>query len=280
MSLDNSTSSPIIEISSRSPRAYHRIQEVWMYRELLGFLIWRDLKVRYKQTVLGGLWAILQPLTIMVLFTLFFGRLAKMPSDGKPYALFAYVALVPWLLFANSLQMSSQSLVANAGLWTKVYFPRLIVPLATAFSGVFDFFIATFLLVCALPFFGFFPTLSWLLIPFLFLLLISLCVGVSLWLSALNVFYRDVRFVVPFMVQAWLFATPVAYPSTLMNETWRCVYAINPMVSIVEGSRYVFLNTSALSFEMLFVSFLSTILITVSGMLYFNRMDRFFSDVV
>src|SRR5215831_17870607 len=205
-----------------------RIGELWVYRELLYFQIWRDIKVRYKQTALGAAWAIIQPFMTMLVFSLFFGRLGKMPSDGVPYPIFSYTGLLPWMLFANGLTLSSNSLVASGNLIRKIYFPRLVIPLASVLSGIVDFVLA-FVVLCGMMFwYGMVPSgnLLW-LIPFLLLALLT-CLGVSLWFAALNVLYRDVRYVVPFIVQFWMFATPIAYSSTLIKEPWqRQLYGLN-----------------------------------------------------
>ena len=221
-----------------------KLHELWEYRELLYFLVWRDIKVRYKQTALGATWAIIQPFFTMVVFSLFFGHLARMPSDGIPYPIFSFAALVPWCFFANGLSQSSNSLVGSSNLITKVYFPRLIVPLASAFSGVVDFLIAFAVLIAMMLYYGLLPTLNVLWLPLFVLLALVTSLGVGLWLSAFNVKYRDVRFVVPFITQFWLFVTPIAYPSSLLPEPWRTVYGLNPMVGVVEGFRWALLRTN------------------------------------
>lgn len=209
-----------------------RLRDIWEYRELLYFLTWRDIKVRYKQTALGALWAIIQPFFTMVVFSLFFGRLAKIPSDGVPYPLFAYAALVPWTFFANGLSQSSNSLVGSANLITKVYFPRLIIPVSSVISGLIDFAIAFTVFIGMAIYYGIYPTMSVILLPFLLLLGLITALGAGLWLSALNVKFRDVRYIIPFLTQFWLFATPIAYPSSLLSEPWRTIYGINPMVGV------------------------------------------------
>ncbi len=256
------------------------LRELWEYRELVYFLIWRDIKVRYKQTVLGAAWAIIQPVMTMLIFSLFFGRLAGMPSDGTPYPLFAFAALVPWTFFANAINQSSQSLVGGANLLKKVYFPRLAMPIAAVFSGLVDFCIAFVVLLSLMLAFGKLPTSNVLLLPGLLLLALATALGVGLWLAALNVYFRDVKYVVPFLVQFWMFATPIAYPSSLLPEPWRTLYGINPMVGVIEGFRWVLLNTDTAPGPMVALSSGVTICILLSGAFYFRRMERHFADVV
>jgi lipopolysaccharide transport system permease protein len=254
--------------------------ELWEYRELLYFLTWRDIKVRYKQTVLGAAWAIIQPFFTMVVFSLFFGRLAGIPSDGIPYPLFAYTALVPWSFFAGGLNNSANSLVGNANLLKKVYFPRLAIPLSTVLAGVIDFVLAFVVLLGMLLFYGMVPTLNIVWLPLLVLLALVTALGVGLWLSALNVQFRDVRYTIPFLTQFWLFATPIAYPSTLLAEPWRTLYGINPMVGVVEGFRWALLGTATAPGLMILVSALAALGLLVSGAYYFRRMEKSFADVV
>jgi lipopolysaccharide transport system permease protein len=254
--------------------------ELWEYRELLYFLTWRDIKVRYKQTVLGAAWAIIQPFFTMVVFSLFFGRLAGIPSDGIPYPLFAYTALVPWSFFAGGLNNSANSLVGNANLLKKVYFPRLAIPLSTVLAGVIDFVLAFVVLLGMLLFYGMVPTLNIVWLPLLVLLALVTALGVGLWLSALNVQFRDVRYTIPFLTQFWLFATPIAYPSTLLAEPWRTLYGLNPMVGVVEGFRWALLGTATAPGLMILVSALAALGLLVSGAYYFRRMEKSFADVV
>lgn len=256
------------------------LRELWRYRELLYFLVWRDVKVRYKQTALGAAWAILQPAATMLVFSLFFGRLAKVPSDGVPYPVFAFTALVPWTLFANGLALSTQSLVQGQNLLKKVYFPRLAIPLAAVLSGLVDFALAFAVLVGMLAFYGIAPGARALWIAPLLLLALATSLGAGLWLSALNVRYRDVGYVVPFLVQLWLFATPIAYPSSLLEEPWRTVYGINPMVGVVEGFRWALLGTGSAPGGALAVSSLAAAALLAGGAFYFRRLERTFADVV
>jgi lipopolysaccharide transport system permease protein len=256
------------------------VKKLWQYRELLYFLTWRDIKVRYKQTALGAAWAIIQPSMTMVVFSLFFGKLAKMPSDGIPYPLFAFSALVPWMFFSNGLTQSSNSLVQNAHMLKKIYFPRLIMPIATIASGVIDFLIAFAVLLLMMGYYGVVPTANVIWLPFLLLLEIATALGVGLWLSAMNVHFRDVRYVVPFLVQFWLFATPIAYPSSLLSEPWRVVYGLNPMVGVVEGFRWALVGTQTAPGPIILISTVVSVTVLVSGVFYFRRMERTFADTV
>ncbi|MDF0666265.1 MAG: ABC transporter permease [Nitrospira sp.] len=257
-----------------------QLKELWAYRELLYFLIWRDIKVRYKQTALGVAWAIIQPVFTMIVFSLFFGRLAKMPSDGIPYPLFSYAALVPWTFFSHGLTLASNSLVGSANLIKKVYFPRLSVPIAAVTSGLIDFSIAFMVLLGMMLYYGIVPTLNVIWLPFLILLTLMTSLGVSLWLSALNVQFRDVRYILPFLTQLWLFATPIAYPSSLLSEPWRTLYSINPMVGVVEGFRWALLEAKTAPGPMLIVSSLAALALLVGGAFYFRRLEKTFADVV
>jgi lipopolysaccharide transport system permease protein len=257
-----------------------KLGEVWAYRELLYFLVWRDLKVRYKQTVLGALWAIIQPFSTMVIFSLFFGKLAKMPSDGIPYPIFAYVALVPWSFFAGALSHSSNSLVGSANLIKKVYFPRLVIPVSTVLSGIVDFALAFTVLIAMMLYYGVGLSLKVLWLPLFLILAFVISLGVGLWLSSLNVKYRDIRYIVPFITQFWLFATPVAYPSSLLSEPWRTVYGLNPMVGVVEGFRWALLRTNSSPGAIVLVSALVALIILITGAFYFRRMEKTFADIV
>ncbi len=256
------------------------LKDIWEYRELLGIFVWRDLKVRYRQTVIGALWAIVQPFLTMVIFSVFFGRLAGVPSDGIPYPIFSYAALVPWTFFANSITQASNSLVNSADMIKKIYFPRLTMPIASVLAGLVDFLLAFIILVGMMLFYGFVPTINILWLPLFVLLSLITALGVSLWLSALNVQFRDVRYMIPFITQAWLFATPVAYSSSLLSEPWRTLYGINPMVGVVEGFRWALLGTDNAPGPMVFVSFAVAIGILISGALYFRRMEKTFADVI
>ena len=257
-----------------------KLGELWDYRELLLFLVWRDIKVRYKQTVLGAAWAVIQPFFTMVVFSVFFGRLAKMPSDGIPYPMFAFAALVPWSFFASGLSQSSDSLVGSANLIKKVYFPRLAIPIATVLAGVVDFVIAFGVLLILMMYFGVRPGIHVLWLPVLFLLAFVTALGVGLWLAALNLQFRDVKYTVPFLVQLWMFATPIAYPSSLLQEPWRSVYALNPMVGVVEGFRWALLGTKTAPGPMVLVSAAMALAMLAGGAYYFRRMEKNFADLV
>ena len=256
-----------------------RPRELWDYRELLFFLTWRDIKVRYKQTALGAAWAVLQPLATMAVFSVFFGHLAKMPSDGFPYPIWAYAGLLPWQLFSYALTESANSLVGSQTLITKVYFPRLVIPISAVLAGLVDFAIAFCILLVFFVYYGIAPTAAIVTLPFFLLLAIGTALGVGLWLSALNVNYRDVRYMIPFLTQFWLFVTPIAYPSSLVPERWRALYGLNPMAGVVEGFRWALLGTDPPG-QMLLVSTVVVACLLVGGLLYFRRMERTFADIV
>jgi lipopolysaccharide transport system permease protein len=272
--------SRVTVIEPANPWTRIGLAELWEYRELLFFLTWRDVKVRYKQTTFGVAWAVLQPFLTMVVFSLFLGRLGGIPSDGLPYPIFSFAALVPWTFFAHALTEASNSVVASQQLITKVYFPRLTIPIATVLSGVIDFAIAFAILIAMMLFYGIVPTVRivW-IVPLLLLAFIS-ALGVGLWLSALNVKYRDVRYALPFLTNLWLFATPIAYPSSLLGTSWRSLYALNPMVGVVEGFRWALLGSGTAPERMLAVSAVAAVAILVGGACYFRRMEMTFADIV
>jgi lipopolysaccharide transport system permease protein len=277
-----STKSPEIEIKIEPSAGWRSLNlgEIWPYRELLYFLTWRDIRVRYKQTILGAAWAILQPLVTMILFTIIFGVFARLPSQGIPYPLFTYTALLPWQLFSYALSQSSSSLVADKNLITKVYFPRLIIPVSSILSGVFDFAIAfplwlILMLIYRIPW-----TWRILTLPIFIFLALLTALAVGLWLSALNVKYRDVRYTLPFLTQFWMYATPIAYSATIVPEQWRWLYSLNPMTGVVEGFRWALLGTAnslGLSFV---ISIIATLIIFTGGIIYFKRMEDSFADLV
>ena len=256
------------------------LKDLWQYRELLFFLTWRDIKVRYKQTALGAAWAVIQPLFTMLVFTLFFGRLARVPSDGIPYPLFSYTALLPWQLFAYALTESSNSVVANERLITKVYFPRLFVPLASILAGLVDFVISFTLVIGMMVWYGVRPTWAVLTLPFFVIFTMATAFGVGLWLSALNVQYRDVRYTLTFIVQFWLIASPVAYSSTLVPARWRPFYGLNPMAGVIEGFRWALLGKTQAPGAMLWVSVAVVAIVLVGGLYYYRRMEKTFADLV
>lgn len=257
-----------------------RLKDIWEYRELLYFLVWRDVKVRYKQTALGAAWAIIQPFLTMVVFSIFFGRFAGIPSDKFPYPIFSYTALVPWSFFAHGLTNASNSLVNSSNLIKKVYFPRLVIPISAVLSGIIDFFIAFIVLIGMMFYFGIVPTMNIVWLPLFLLLSLVTSLGVSLWLSAMNVQFRDVRYTIPFITQFWLFATPVAYPSSLLSEPWRTIYGINPMVGVIEGFRWALLGIDTAPGPTIGISSLIALFLLLSGAFYFRRMERTFADVV
>jgi lipopolysaccharide transport system permease protein len=257
-----------------------KLRELWEFRELIYFFAWRDIKVRYKQTVMGVLWAIIQPFLTMVIFSLFFGRLANVPSEGVPYPVFSYTALVPWTFFANALNQASNSLVVNANMIKKIYFPRLALPIATVLAGVIDFVLSFVVLLGIMLYYGFTPTSNIVWLPLFLLQALVTSLGVSLWLAAMNVQFRDVRYTIPFLTQAWLFVTPIAYPSSLLPERWRTLYGLNPMAGVVEGFRWALLGTHTAPGKLIIVSALVALILFISGILYFRRMEQSFADVL
>lgn len=276
----NRVEAPEVLVAPPKSREALDLPQLWEYRELLYFLAWRDVKVRYKQTLLGATWAFIQPFMTMVVFSVFLGRLAGVPSEGVPYPIFAYAALVPWTFFSNGVTQSTNSLVSNANLLKKVYFPRAVIPFASILSSGVDFIPAFVVLLGMMLVYGIVPTANIIWLPLLFVLAFVTAVGVSLWLSATNVQFRDIRYVVPFLMQLWLFATPVAYPSSLVPEPWRMLYAMNPMVGVVEGFRWALLNTSPAPGPMVLVSSIAAVVLLVTGTLYFRRMEDTFADRV
>jgi lipopolysaccharide transport system permease protein len=264
---------------SRGPRSL-KLSELWAYRELLYFLTWRDVKVRYKQSVLGAGWAVLQPVTTMVLFTIVFGHVAKVSSQGIPYPVFSYSALVPWYLFAMSVQLSSLNLVSSSQLITKVYFPRIFLAASPAIAGLLDLGLAMLVLFVLMGYYGIAPSIGAVALPAFVLMAFATSVGVGAWLSALNVKYRDVRYIVPFLVQIWFFATPVVYSIASLSQTWRALYALNPMTGVVEGFRWAFAGAPAPDGTTLLVSSFSALVIVVLGSYYFGRAERYFADLI
>lgn len=271
---------PTLFITPQQGWAPLDLREIWAYRELLYFLTWRDVKVRYKQTALGAAWAVIQPLSTMAVFSVFFGKLAHVPSDGIPYPLFSFAALVPWTFFANGLTQSANSVVGSQHLVTKIYFPRLVIPTATVLSGLIDFGIALLILGGMLAYYRVALGARALFLVPLLGLAFAAALGVGLWLAALNVQYRDVRHVVPFLTQLWLYATPIAYPSSLLAEPWRALYGVNPMAGVVEGFRWSLLGTGPAPSRMLLVSCAATLTVLVTGAYYFRRLEDTFADVI
>ena len=276
----SASSEPVLVI--QPSRVWFRLDlaALWQYRELLYFLVWRDLKVRYKQTAIGATWAILQPLMTMVIFTVIFGHFAKIPSDGLPYPIFAYTALLPWTYFASALSRSSSSVVAEAHLISKVYFPRAVLPLAGTVSGIIDFAVAFPLLLGMMIWYGIMPAWGLLALPLFLLLALATALAVGLWCSALNVRYRDVGYTIPFLTQCWMYASPVAYPVSLVPENWRFFYSLNPMAGVVEGFRWALLGKQGPDFVVMAVSTVVVALLLVGGLVFFKHMERTFVDVV
>lgn len=256
------------------------LRELWLYRELIYFLTWRDLKVRYKQTVLGAGWAILQPVLSMIVFSIFFGSLLNVPSEGVPYPIFSYAALLPWGVFAKALNDTGRSLVSNRAMLTKIYFPRMVIPLASVFSSLADFLIAFIVMLGLMLYYRIAPTSNIWTLPLFLLLAVITALGVGLWLSAMNVLYRDIGYMIPYITQLWFYLTPIVYSSSEVPEEWRFFYALNPMVGVVEGFRWALLGTADAPDPMIAVSATISVVIFISGMFYFRRMERTFADMV
>jgi len=271
---------PIIRVKPSRGWVLPQIKDLLAYRELLYFLVWRNIKVRYKQTVLGALWAIIQPFFLIVVFSIFFGKLARMPSEGIPYPIFAYAALLPWSYFAQSLTSCSNSLIGSSHLITKIYFPRLIIPISSVVSGIVDFAISFSILLAMMFYYKIFPNLMILLLPLLILMAMATALGAGFWLSALNVQYRDIRYTISFLTQFWFFATPVVYPSSLVPERWQFLYGLNPMVGVIEGFRVALLGKGQIVGPMFMVSVIVIVFLLVTGMFYFRRMEKVFADVI
>jgi lipopolysaccharide transport system permease protein len=274
---------PVIHIAPPNRWWALPFRELWEYRELLYFFVWRELKVRYKQTVVGAAWAVLQPFLTMLIFSLFFGALAHIPSGGLPYPVFYYSALLPWMYFSASLQNATNKIVENQNVITKVYFPRLALPISAVISGLVDFAISFLLFVVIMIYYRIHPTRTILLFPVFLLLAVLTALGVGLWLSALNAIYRDVRYVVPFLVQFWMFASPVVYPSSLVMAKWpkwAWLYGLNPMVGVIEGFRWSLTGTGNPPGRMLLASFAVVLVVLVGGLMYFQKMETTIADVV
>jgi lipopolysaccharide transport system permease protein len=267
-------------IEPKSGWQWLNLREIFQYRELLFFLVWRDIKVKYKQTVLGGAWAILQPLITMLTLTVIFGNFAKIPSDGVPYPVFAFAALLPWTYFAQALTRSGNSLVGNAHLITKVYFPRLLIPIASAVTPAVDFVLSFLALAALLIWFGIRPTWSVVALPLFMLLAFMTAFSAGLWLSPINVRYRDVAHIIPFITQLWMYASPVVYPVSLVPSKWRLLYSLNPMAGVIEGFRWALLATDRPDFRVMAVSAAAVLMLLLGGILFFKRMERSFADIV
>jgi lipopolysaccharide transport system permease protein len=271
---------PTVHIAARRGWLALDIAELWAYRELLYFFVWRDIKVRYKQTVIGAAWAILQPVMTMLVFSLFFGRLAKIPSQGLPYPVFYYCALLPWMYFSTAMQGATNIVVDQQRIITKIYFPRVILPIAAVLSGLLDFAISFVVFLAIMMYYRIMPTAAIIWLPGFALLAILTALGVGLWLSALNALYRDVRYVLPFLVQFWMFASPVAYPSSLVPEKWRWLYGLNPMAGVIEGFRWALTGHGQPPGILLAASSAGVILLVFSGLIYYHAVEGTIADVV
>jgi homopolymeric O-antigen transport system permease protein len=271
---------PVLRIAPPRGWLEWNLDEVWQNRELLYFFVWRDIKVRYKQTAIGAAWAVLQPFLTMVVFSLFFGKLAHIPSEGLPYPVFYYSALLPWTYFAGAMQHSTNTIVENQRVITKVYFPRLVLPLSAVISGLVDFAVALLLFFGMMFYYRIVPTWHLMLLPVFLLLALLTALGVGLWLSALNAIYRDVKYVLPFLVQFWLFASPVAYPATMVPEKWRWAYGLNPMAGVIEGFRWSLSGQGAPPVRLLSASVGVLLLLLLGGLVYFQKMETTVADVV
>ena len=280
MRVESMVRQPTIVIQPRKVFLHLDLQAVWQSRELLYFLIWRDVKIRYKQTVLGTAWVIIQPLMIMVIFTVIFGQFARIPSDGLPYSIFTYTALLPWQYFSQAISRSSDSLVASAHLITKIYFPRLIIPISAVLAPLVDFAIAFVVLLGMMAWFGISPYWNALFLPLFLLLALITALAVSLFLSALNVKYRDVRYTVPFLIQVWMYASPVVYPVSIMPAQWRLLYSLNPLVGVIESFRWALLGKGSPDFSIMVVSGTVIVALLLGGIIYFKKMERTFADVI
>ncbi len=271
---------PVLRITPPSRWWELPLGELWDYRELLYFFVWRDIKVRYKQTAIGAAWAVLQPFLTMLVFSLFFGRLARIPSQGLPYPIFYYSALLPWMYFAGALQNATSTIVENQRLITKVYFPRLVLPFSSVLSGLVDFGISFLMFVAMMFYYAIRPGWALLMLPVFLLLSVLTALGVGLWLSALNAIYRDVRYIVPFLVQFWMFASPVAYPSSLVPAKWRWLYGLNPMAGVIEGFRWSLTGHGDPPGRLMLVSASVVVVVLLSGVAYFQKMETTVADVV
>jgi lipopolysaccharide transport system permease protein len=260
--------------------AYHDLQELWEFRELLYYLVWRSIKVRYKQTVLGASWAVLQPLLTMLVLSVFLGRFARMPSSGIPYPLFAYAGLVMWTFFTGGLSQATQSIVEQQAMITRVYFPRILLPVSGVIAATIDLLLSLPVLVVLMLFYGIAPSGAVWMLPVFFLLAAATALGIGLWLSALNVRYRDVRYAIPFLIQLWFLSTPVMYPASVLPDRWKVLYGINPMAGVVEGFRWGLLGGTEPPGRLLFASITMILFALLAGFLYFRRMEATFADVV
>jgi homopolymeric O-antigen transport system permease protein len=279
-SLNASPEFPVVRIAAHRGWLALNIKELWAYRELLYFFVWREIKVRYKQTAIGAAWAVLQPVLAMLVFSLFFGVLAKIPSQGLPYPVFYYCALLPWLYFSTSMQAATNIVVDQQRVITKVYFPRVVLPIASVLSGLLDFAISFGVFLGMMLYYRMIPTIAVIWLPAFLLLAVATALGVGLWLSALNAMYRDVRYVVPFLVQFWMFASPVAYPSSLVPAKWRWLYGLNPMAGVIEGFRWALTGHGQPPSVLLAASSVAVVLLVMSGLVYYHAVEGTIADVV
>ena len=273
-------SEPFIHIKPKKGLQLINLRELKQYRDLIFFLVARNIKIKYKQTVLGGLWAIIQPFFMMVVFTLFFGKLAKIPSDGIPYPIFNYTAMIAWTYFSQAVSQSGNSIVGEGNLISKVYFPRIIIPLTPVLSGLLDFSIAFIVLLGMMFYFHITPPITVFLLPILIVLMILIACGMGMVLAALNAKYRDIRYTIPFLIQFWMFATPIVYPASLVPEKYRMIYALNPMTGVIEGFRSALLGTVDFPSEMVLLSFIISLVLFLAGLTYFKQVERHFADVI
>ena len=271
---------PSVVIQPTKSLFHLELGALWQYRELLYFLAWRDIKARYAQTVFGIGWAIIQPLFTMVIFTVIFGKFVRMPSDGLPYPIFVYAALIPWTYFAKSVERSGNSLVGEAGIIKKVYFPRLIIPISATLAGLLDFIISFVVLLGMMAWYGFRPNWGMLALPLFLLLILITALSVSLWLSSLNTKYRDIGYVIPFLTQVWMYASPVVYPVSVVPEQWRLLYSLNPMTGVIEGFRWALLGKKSPDFIIMALSMTAVLFIFLGGLIYFKRTERTFADIL
>ena len=276
----NAADRVLIEIRPTKKLFNLELGALWRYRELLYFLIWRELKVRYKQAFLGAAWAVLQPIIAVLIFTAIFGYFAKIPSEGVPYAVFAFTALIPWTYFASALQRGGLGLVEDSDLVRKIYFPRLVIPLAMVTAPLVDFFLSFVILLALLAWYGIAPTMNVVFLPLFMVLAMTLALAVVLWLGPINVRFRDIKHTLPFMVQVWMYASPVVYPVSMIPERWQLLYSLNPMVGVIEGFRWALLGKENPDFQAMFLSGCFVVVILLGGIVYFKRMERFFADVI
>jgi lipopolysaccharide transport system permease protein len=271
---------PVVRIDALDNRFIWELRELWLHRELLYFLTWREVKIRYKQTAIGVSWAVLQPFMMMIIFAVIFGKFAKIPSDGFPYPLFAFTALIPWIYFSQAVARSAHSLVGDASLLQKVYFPRLILPLAAVMVPLIDFLCSFMVLLGMLFWYGVTPTAAWLMLPIFLFMAFLTALAVGLWLAPLNVRYRDVNVAIPVLIQLWMYASPIVYPTSMVPEKWRLLYSLNPMVGVINGFRWALLGGAAVDWWPILVSVLTIALVSFIGIIIFRRAEPFLADII